>query len=164
MKDQSKEKSVLLYDTTLRDGTQRKGLSLSLEDKLRITRLLDDFGLHYVEGGWPGSNPKDFEYFTRVRSLKLKNAKVSAFGSTCRVGSTPEEDNNIRCLLDAKTPCVTIVGKSSKIHVTKILQASLEENQRIIYESVKYLKKHVSEVIFDAEHFFDGYLDDPEFA
>jgi 2-isopropylmalate synthase len=164
MKNQTNEKSCFLYDTTLRDGTQRKGLSLSLEDKLRITRLLDDFGLHYIEGGWPGSNPKDFDYFTRVRALKLKNAKVSAFGSTCRVGSKPEEDNNIRCLLDAKTPCVTIVGKSSKIHVTKILQTNLEENQRIIYDSVKYLKKHVSEVIFDAEHFFDGYLDDPEFA
>jgi len=164
MKNQNKEKSVFLYDTTLRDGTQRKGLSLSLEDKLRITRLLDDFGLHYVEGGWPGSNPKDFDYFTRVRTMKLRNAKVSAFGSTCRVGSKPEDDNNIRCLIEAKTPCVTIVGKSSKIHVTKIIQTTLEENRRIIYESVKYLKKHVDEVIFDAEHFFDGYLDDPEFA
>jgi 2-isopropylmalate synthase len=164
MRKQMNEKSVFLYDTTLRDGTQRKGLSLSLEDKLRITRLLDDFGLHYVEGGWPGSNPKDFEYFSRVRALRLKNAKVSAFGSTCRVGSKPEDDNNIRCLIEAKTPCVTIVGKSSRIHVTKIIQASEEENRRIIFESVEYLKKHVSEVIFDAEHFFDGYLDNPEFA
>src|SRR5271170_2005892 len=152
MKNQTNEKSCFLYDTTLRDGTQRKGLSLSLEDKLRITRLLDDFGLHYIEGGWPGSNPKDFDYFTRVRSLNLKNAKVSAFGSTCRVGTKPENDNNLRCLLEAKTPCVTIVGKSSKIHVTKILQTTLEENQRIIHDSVKYLKQRVSEVIFDAEH------------
>ncbi len=163
-KSQANAKSLLLYDTTLRDGTQRKGLSLSLEDKLKITRLLDDFGLHYIEGGWPGSNPKDMEYFTRAKALRLKRSRVAAFGSTCRVGMKPEEDNNLRCLLEAETPVVTIVGKSSKLHVNKILATTLEENCRIISESVAYLKKHVDEVIFDAEHFFDGYQAEPEFA
>jgi 2-isopropylmalate synthase len=135
-----------------------------LEDKLRITKLLDDFGLHYVEGGWPGSNPKDFEYFKRLKALRLKSTKVAAFGSTCRVGTQANEDKNLRCLIDAKTPAVTIVGKSSKLHVQKILRSTLEENCRIIYDSVKFLKEHVEEVILDAEHFFDGYADDPAFA
>jgi 2-isopropylmalate synthase len=164
MKNPVNAKSVYLYDTTLRDGTQRKGLSLSLEDKLKIARLLDDFGFHYIEGGWPGSNPKDFEFFTRIKNMRLQTAKVAAFGSTCRVGTKPSEDRNIACLLSAETPAVTIVGKSSRLHVEQILQTNLEENCRIIYESVAYLKRHVDEVIFDAEHFFDGYVADPEFT
>jgi 2-isopropylmalate synthase len=155
---------VHLYDTTLRDGTQRKGLSLSLADKLKLTELIDRFGIPYIEGGWPGSNPKDLDYFKRVRSLKLEQAKIVAFGSTCRVGALASNDKNLRALLDAQTPAVTIVGKTSKLHVTKILQTTLEENCRIIYESVSYLKKHVDEVIFDAEHFFDGYLEFPEYS
>ena len=141
---------VHLYDTTLRDGTQRKGLSLSLADKLKLTELIDRFGIPYIEGGWPGSNPKDLDYFKKVRRLKLEQAKIVAFGSTCRVGADPAGDKNIQALLDAQTPAVTIVGKTSKLHVVKILQTTLEENCRIIYESVRFLKKHVEEVIFDA--------------
>jgi 2-isopropylmalate synthase len=155
---------VHLYDTTLRDGTQRKGLSLSLADKLKLTELIDRFGIPYIEGGWPGSNPKDLDYFKKVRSLKLEQAKIVAFGSTCRVGADPADDKNIQALLDAQTPAVTIVGKASKLHVTKILQTTLDENCRIIYESVRFLKRHVEEVIFDAEHFFDGYLESPEYS
>lgn len=155
---------VHLYDTTLRDGTQRKGLSLSLVDKLKLTELIDRFGIPYIEGGWPGSNPKDLEYFKRVKGLKLEQAKVVAFGSTCRVGAVASEDKNLRALLNAQTPVVTIVGKSSKLHVTKILQTTLDENLRIIYDSIKFLKENVEEVIFDAEHFFDGYMEFPEYS
>lgn len=157
-------KYVHLYDTTLRDGTQRKGLSLSLSDKLKLTELIDRFGIPYIEGGWPGSNPKDLDYFTKVRNLKLEKAKIVAFGSTCRVGAEPASDKNIQALLEAQTPVVTIVGKTSQLHVTKILETTLEENCRIIYESVSYLKKHFDEVIFDAEHFFDGYQEFPEYS
>lgn len=148
---------VHLYDTTLRDGAQRKGLSFSLEDKLKIARLLDHFGVSYIEGGWPGSNPKDMEFFRRARQLGLKNSKVTAFGSTCRVGSKPEDDMNLRALLDARTDVVTIVGKSSLFHVEHVLQTTAEENLRLIRESVAFLKSNGLEVIFDAEHFFDGY-------
>lgn len=155
---------VHLYDTTLRDGSQRTGLSLTLADKLKLTELIDEFGIPYIEGGWPGSNPKDLDYFRRVKGLRLEQAKIVAFGSTCRVGAHPADDRNIAALLAAETPVVTLVGKTSKIHVTKVLQASLEENCRIIFESVQFLKKHVDEVIFDAEHFFDGYIDSPEYA
>jgi 2-isopropylmalate synthase len=155
---------VHLYDTTLRDGAQRKGLCFSLEDKVKITRLLDGFGVSYIEGGWPGSNPKDMEYFRRVRSMKLQNSKVVAFGSTCRVGTVASEDANLRALIEAKTPCVTIVGKSSTFHVEKVLETTLEENLRLIADSVRYLKQHVGEVMFDAEHFFDGYTANSEYA
>lgn len=157
-------KYVHLYDTTLRDGTQRKGLSLSLSDKLKLTELIDRFGIPYIEGGWPGSNPKDLDYFKKVRNLKLEKAKIVAFGSTCRVGAEPASDKNIQALLEAQTPVVTIVGKTSQLHVTKILETTLEENCRIIYESVSYLKKHFDEVVFDAEHFFDGYQEFPEYS
>ena len=132
---------VLLYDTTLRDGTQGEGISLSVDDKLRITRLLDRLGVHYVEGGWPGSNPKDAEYFRRVRELDLEQIRVAAFGSTCRVGSQAQEDANIRALLEAETPVVTVVGKSSAFHVRDVLRTTPEENLRIIRESVAYLKE-----------------------
>lgn len=155
---------VWLYDTTLRDGTQAEGISLSAEDKLKITRLLDDLGVHYIEGGWPGSNPKDMAYFERVRSLDLKRAKITAFGSTCRVGVQPQDDANIQALITAGTPAVALVGKSWTLHVTDVLRATLEENLRMIRESVAYLKAQGKEVIYDAEHFFDGYKGDADYA
>jgi len=158
------ESVVALYDTTLRDGTQAEGISLSVEDKLKITRLLDRLGVHYVEGGWPGSNPKSAEYFQRVQTLDLAQVRVAAFGSTCRVGSTPGEDPNIRALLEADTPVVAIVGKSWMLHVEDVLGTTAQENLRIIGESVAYVKGFSREVVYDAEHFFDGYKADPEYA
>ncbi|MGD9002327.1 MAG: citramalate synthase, partial [Anaerolineae bacterium] len=155
------EPGVLLYDTTLRDGTQGEGISLSVDDKLKITRLLDRLGLHYVEGGWPGSNPKDGAYFRRVRDLELEQIRVAAFGSTCRVGSTPGQDANIQALLEADTPVVTLVGKTWMLHVRDVLRTTPEENMRIIRESVAYVRSRGREVIYDAEHFFDGYKADP---
>ena len=155
---------VYLYDTTLRDGTQREGISLSLDDKLKITQKLDAFGIDYIEGGWPGSNPKDVEYFRRVASLELKHAKVTAFGSTRRKGIRPEDDANLRLLIEANTPVITLVGKSWDLHVRDVLEASLEENLAMIGESVAYCKAQGKEVIFDAEHFFDGYKANPEYA
>ena len=155
---------IFLYDTTLRDGTQREGISLSLEDKLKIARRLDDLGVHYIEGGWPGSNPKDVEFFRRAPGLGLKHAKVTAFGSTRRKNSRPEHDANIRALLEANTPVVTIVGKSWELHVSDVLETSMEENLAMIADSVAYCKGQGREIIYDAEHFFDGYKDDPEYA
>ncbi len=155
---------ILIYDTTLRDGTQREGISLSLEDKLHIARRLDKFGVHYIEGGWPGSNPKDVEFFRRAPSLGLKHARVTAFGSTRRKNSVPEKDSNIKALLDANTPVVTIVGKSWDLHVLDVLETSMEENLDMIGDSVAYCKAQGKEVIYDAEHFFDGYKANPEYA
>ena len=155
---------VAIYDTTLRDGTQREGISLSVADKLKITRLLDEFGVAYIEGGWPGSNPKDATYFEAVRDIPLKNAKIAAFGSTCRKDSDPADDPNIQALVDAQTPVVTVVGKTSMLHVTEVLQTTPEENLRIIRESLRYLKSLGKEVIYDAEHFFDGAKLDMEYA
>jgi 2-isopropylmalate synthase len=155
---------VFIYDTTLRDGTQREGISLSLADKLRITRMLDDLGVQYIEGGWPGSNPKDVAYFEAVKALDLKHAKIAAFGSTCRKNSAPEGDPNIVALVDAETPVVTVVGKTSMLHVTDVLQTTPEENLRMIRESLAYLKALGKEVIYDAEHFFDGAKLDMEYA
>ncbi|HQE93761.1 MAG TPA: citramalate synthase [Anaerolineae bacterium] len=158
------QSQIRLYDTTLRDGTQAEGISLSVEDKLKITRLLDDLGVHYIEGGWPGSNPKDMAYFERVRSLGLQHAKITAFGSTCRVGAQPQDDVNIQALMTAGTPTVALVGKSWMLHVTDVLRATAEENLRIIRESVAYLKAQGKEVVYDAEHFFDGYKDNAGYA
>ena len=155
---------VTLYDTTLRDGTQAEGISLSVEDKLKITRLLDNLGIDYIEGGWPGSNPKDVEYFQRVQNMALKHAKITAFGSTCRVGTSPADDDNIQAMVNAQTPVVAVVGKSWTLHVTDVLRTTLEENLRIIRETVAYVKAHGKEVVFDAEHFFDGYKDDPDYT
>ena len=155
---------ILLYDTTLRDGTQGEGISLSVEDKLKITGLLDRLGVHYVEGGWPGSNPKDAEYFRRVRELNLAHTRPAAFGSTCRVGVSPEDDANIQALLEAETPVVTVVGKSWMLHVQDVLRTTPEENLRLIRESLACLKAHGREVIYDAEHFFDGHKADPGYA
>ena len=155
---------IQVYDTTLRDGTQREGISLGLDDKLKITRLLDDLGVAYIEGGWPGSNPKDAAYFQAVQGLSLKSARIAAFGATCRVDSQPQDDDNIKALVDSQTPVVTVVGKSWLLHVTEVLRTTPDENCRIIRESVAYLKSLGREVIYDAEHFFDGYKADPAYA
>ena len=155
---------IWLYDTTLRDGTQAEGMSLSVEDKLKITVLLDDLGVHYIEGGWPGSNPKDVAYFQRVRDLPLKQARITAFGSTCRVGSSPSEDANLIQMIEAGTPAVAIVGKSWSLHVKDVLRTEPAENLRLIRESVAFVKAQGKEVIYDAEHFFDGYQDDAAYA
>jgi 2-isopropylmalate synthase len=155
---------VLLYDTTLRDGAQGEAISLSVEDKLKITRLVDRLGIPYVEGGWPGSNPKDAEYFRRVRDLNLTQTRVAAFGSTCRVGTSPQDDDGVQALLAAATPVVAVVGKSWTLHVRDVLRTTLDENLRIVRETVAHLKAHGRETILDAEHFFDGYRADPDYA
>lgn len=155
---------VFIYDTTLRDGTQREDLSLSLEDKLTIAKRLADFGVHYIEGGWPGSNPKDAEFFVRAGKMNLGQAKVTAFGATRKKDSRCEDDRNLRTLLEANTPAVTMVGKSWDYHVTHVLDASLDENLAMIRESMAWMKAQGREVIYDAEHFFDGFLANPEYA
>lgn len=156
--------AIEIYDTTLRDGTQGEGISLSLEDKIKITHLLDELGVAYIEGGWPGSNPKDAAYFEAVRDLDLKYAKIAAFGMTCRVDGQPEGDANIQALLDAETPVVTVVGKTSLLHVKEVIRTTPQENLRIIRESLAYLKTQGKEVIYDAEHFFDGFKLDANYA
>lgn len=155
---------IQIYDTTLRDGTQREGISLSCEDKVKIARKLDELGVEFIEGGWPGSNPKDAEFFQRVEGLKFKNAVVTAFGATCRVGSDPAADPNIQALLDSHTAVCTIFGKTSILHVTDVLQTTPNENLRIIEESVRYLVNQGRRVIYDAEHFFDGFKLDSRYA
>ena len=156
--------NIFTYDTTLRDGSQREGISLTVNDKLRIARLLDEFGFAYIEGGWPGSNPKDVEFFERAKSVKFKNAKLASFGMTARPNTKPAEDANILAMVDAGTPVVTIVGKTWTLHVTDVLQTTLDENVRLIRESVAYIKSCGREVIYDAEHFFDGYRADKSYA
>jgi 2-isopropylmalate synthase len=155
---------VELYDTTLRDGTQMEGISLSVQDKLKIARKLDELGVHYIEGGWPGSNPKDAEFFAAARSLKLDQATIVAFGSTRRAGIAPERDANLRALLKAGTKAVTLVGKANEMQVRDVLETSLEENLAMIRDSVAYLKSQGLTVFFDAEHFFDGFRDNPDYA
>lgn len=155
---------IELYDTTLRDGTQHEGISLSVEDKVKITLKLDELGIHYIEGGWPGSNPKDIAYFAAIRELPLKQARIAAFGSTCKVGVKPQDDPQIRMLLDVATPVITVVGKSWDLHVRDALRTSLEENLRMIRDSVAYLKAQGRMVFYDAEHFFDGYQANPDYA
>jgi len=159
-----KKKEVKLYDATLREGTQAEGISLSSADKIKITKLLDELGIHYIEGGWPGSNPKDAEYFKEVKNLKLKNARIAAFGSTGRKDTKPEEDQNIKALLDSGAPVITIFGKTWILHVKDALRTTLDKNLEMIEKSVKYLKSKKREVIYDAEHFFDGYKTDPKYA
>jgi 2-isopropylmalate synthase len=155
---------VEIYDTTLRDGAQREGLSLTCDDKLKIARKLDELGVAYIEGGWPGSNAKDIQFFEQVKTIRWRTAKIAAFGSTCRVGTRPENDENIQTLLKAATPVCTLVGKSSALHVSDVLRTSKENNLRIIEDSVAYLKSKGREVLFDAEHYFDGYKLDPDYA
>jgi 2-isopropylmalate synthase len=156
---------VLLYDTTLRDGTQGEGVNLSADDKLRIARRLDEFGFDYIEGGWPGSNPKDMEFFERAQTeLALKHARVAAFGSTCKADTDPALDPQMQLLVAANTPVVTIFGKTWDLHVNEVLKTSLDENLRMIRESVRFLVGQGKEVVYDAEHFFDGYRENPEYA
>ncbi|NPB05929.1 MAG: citramalate synthase [Aquificae bacterium] len=157
-------KKVFAYDTTLRDGAQTEGVNFSLEDKLRITQKLDEFGVDYIEGGWPGANPKDTLYFKEVKRLPLKRAKVVAFGSTRRPGKRAEEDELVLNLLKAETETITIFGKSWDLHVTEALRTSLDENLRMVEETVAFLKRHGREVVFDAEHFFDGFKENEEYA
>lgn len=155
---------VQIYDTTLRDGTQSEGFTLSSSDKIRIAQKLDALGFTFIEGGWPGSNPKDVEFFERARDLEWKHALIAAFGATCRVKGGPADDANIQALLDARTPVCTIFGKTWTLHVTDVLLTTLDDNLRIIEQSVAYLKANGRRVIYDAEHFFDGYKADASYA
>ncbi|HZP43739.1 MAG TPA: citramalate synthase [Candidatus Binatia bacterium] len=157
-------KRIQLYDTTLRDGAQSEDVSFTLEDKLRIAERLDDLGVHYVEGGWPGSNPRDEEFFRAVRRLGLRHAKVAAFGATRRAGVKASEDRNLLACVRAATPVVTIVGKTWDFHVREDLRIPLAENLDVIRDTMAYLRRHADEVIFDAEHFFDGFAADPAYA
>jgi len=158
------QEKIILYDTTLRDGTQGEHVSLSADDKLRIVKKLDAFGIPYVEGGWPGSNPKDARFFEMAKTLNLENTRLTAFGSTRRPGTSPEKDENIKGLLRTDTKTVTVFGKSWDLHATEILRVELTENLAMIEETVAYLKEQGREVIYDAEHFFDGYKRNPSYA
>jgi len=155
---------VEIYDTTLRDGSQGEGINFSVADKLRIAEKLDAFGVHYIEGGWPGSNPKDIKFFAEAKKRKFKNAKLAAFGSTRKKGVAVEKDDQVRLLIEAETPVVTIFGKTSMLHVKEVLRCTPEENLAMIADTVKFLKDHGKFVIYDAEHCFDGYKLDPEYA
>lgn len=157
-------KKVLIYDTTLRDGTQAEGISLSAQDKVLIAKRLDALGVHYIEGGWPGSNPKDMQFFEEIKKAGIRHAKIAAFGSTRRAHIKVSEDAQIKALLDAKTKVVTIFGKSWDFHVTEVFRTSLKENLQMIYDSVAYLRSKKREVIYDAEHFFDGFKANPDYA
>jgi len=155
---------VKVFDTTLRDGTQGEGISLSVEDKLKIAQKLDALGIHYIEGGWPGSNSKDIEFFHRIKEIPLKQAKISAFGSTRRKGTSAEEDINLKRIVESGVPVASIFGKSWDFHVTTAIQTTLEENLAMVFDSVAFLKRSGLEVIYLAEHFFDGYKNNPEYA
>ncbi|MGC8595870.1 MAG: citramalate synthase [Candidatus Kryptoniota bacterium] len=155
---------ILIYDTTLRDGTQGEEISFTTEDKIKIARKLDEFGVDYIEGGWPGSNPKDMDFFEAMKGIHLRNARLVAFGSTCRPTSRPEDDDNLASLVKAGTDVVTIFGKSWDLHVKEALSSTLERNLELISDSIRYLKASGKEVIYDAEHFFDGYKSNPEYA
>lgn len=162
--DEPRTMTVLLYDTTLRDGTQGESVQLSVADKLTIAHLIDDLGVSYIEGGWPGSNPRDEAFFEAARKLKLRNAKITAFGSTRRSGIKCEDDANLQALLRSGTECLTIFGKCWAFQATVALRISPEENLELIADSVRYLKQRTAQVVFDGEHFFDGYKDDPAYA
>src|SRR5207247_7699031 len=151
---------VEVYDTTLRDGSQGEGINFSVMDKIRIAEKLDAFGVHYIEGGWPGSNPKDLEFFAQAARRKFKRAQLASFGFTRRKGVAVEDDEQIRRLLDAQTPVITIVGKTWLLHVTEVLRVRPEENLAMIRETIRLLKDRGKTVIFDAEHSFDGYKDE----
>ena len=153
-----------LYDTTLRDGAQSEDVSFSLEDKIRIARILDDLGMHYIEGGYPGSNPRDAEFFHAFQRQPLRHARLSAFGMTRRSGIVAEKDENLRCLLSAQTPVITVVGKTWDFHVTEALRISLDENIELIADSLRYLSTRVDEIVYDAEHFFDAYRHNRDYA
>jgi len=158
------DRPVVLYDTTLRDGTQGENITLSLADKLRIARMLDEYGMPYIEGGWPGSNPKDIEFFAAARTMRWQNAKLAAFGSTRHRSNRPTEDTNLRELVAAETPVVTIFGKSWLLHVTEVLGATPDENLEMIADSIGFVVDRGREAVYDAEHFFDGYRADRDYA
>ena len=155
---------VAIFDSSLRDGAQAEGISFSVEDKLKILALLDEHGVDYIEAGNPGSNPKDLEFFARAKSVVLKHAKLAAFGSTRRRGITAEADDNVQSMLLADTPVIVIFGKSWDFHVTDIIRTTLDENLAMISDTLAFFKARGKEVIFDAEHFFDGYLANPDYA
>src|SRR5580765_1566469 len=155
---------IYVYDTTLRDGSQGEGVNFSLQDKLLLTKRLDDLGVDFVEGGYPLSNPKDAEYFREVRKLPLKHAKVAAFGMTRRKDTDPAKDTCLRALLESEAPLITIVGKTWDMQVTEVLTTSLDENLRMIRDSVAHCRAAGREVMYDAEHFFDGFRANPEYA
>ncbi len=155
---------VEIYDTTLRDGSQGEGINFSVADKLRIAEKLDSFGVHYIEGGWPGSNPKDIEFFAQAKKRKFKNAKLAAFGSTRKKNTPVEQDDQVRLLIEAGTPVVTIYGKTSMLHVKEVLRCTPEENLAMIGDTVRFLKDHGKFVIYDAEHAFDGFKLDSDYA
>src|SRR5687768_16483956 len=155
---------VQLYDTTLRDGSQGEGVSFTVQDKLRVARRLDEIGIHYIEGGWPGSNPKDIQFFEAARDLNLKQAKICAFGSTRRKKMPAADDPLILELAESGAPVVTIFGKSWLLHVHEVLSATADENLAMIADTMRFLRSRGLEAIYDAEHFFDGYADDPEYA
>jgi 2-isopropylmalate synthase len=155
---------IELFDTTLRDGTQGQNVNLSIHDKLMITEKLDEFGIDVIEGGWPGSNPKDKVYFEKVKNLRLETAQICAFGSTARFPDKVKEDSNLNMLLSAETPVISLFGKTWRFHSEKSLGLTDDQNEELIYKSVEFLNKHGRRVIFDAEHFFDGYRNDAEFA
>jgi 2-isopropylmalate synthase len=156
--------SVKIYDTTLRDGSQAEGISFTVEDKIRIAHKLDELGVHYVEGGWPGSNPRDIDFFEKANRAQFRQTRITAFGSTRYPDKKVEEDTVLQALLKTETQAVTLFGKSWDLHVEKALATTLDENLRMIFESIAYLKKKRDEVLFDAEHFFDGYKNNPEYA
>ncbi len=157
-------KKIEIYDTTLRDGSQGEGISFSVQDKVLIAKRLDELGFPYIEGGWPGANPKDIAFFDEIKKIKLRNSQVVAFGSTRKAGSKAAADDNLNGLLAAQTQVITIFGKSWDIHVKEVFRTDLDENLRMIGDSVKYLKAKEKKVIYDAEHFFDGYTHNPEYA
>ncbi len=157
-------KTIKIYDTTLRDGAQAEEVSFSLDDKLRLAEALDDFGISYIEGGWPGSNPKDAAFFVEVKKLNLKKSRIAAFGSTHHPKNSPDTDSNVKTLLKADSPVVTVVGKTWDMHAKTVLKVSPNRNLEIVHDTIRYLKKRVDEVIFDAEHFFDGYKANREYA
>jgi 2-isopropylmalate synthase len=158
------EAPVTLYDTTLRDGTQGENITLSLADKLRIARMLDEYGMPFIEGGWPGSNPKDIDFFREARGMTWRTAKLAAFGSTRHRANRPEDDPNLRELVAAETPVVTIFGKSWTLHVEEVLGASLEEGLDMVFDSVRFIVDRGRELVYDAEHFFDGFRANEAFA
>lgn len=157
-------RKIEIYDTTLRDGAQTEDISFSVEDKLRIAEKLDELGVHYIEGGWPGSNPRDVEFFKKVKRLTLENSRVVAFGSTHRPKKKPGQDETLKALLESQSSIITIFGKTWDFHVKEALKISLEENLDIIHNSIAFLKRHAEKVFFDAEHFFDGYANNSEYA
>ena len=164
IKDVIDVNKVFILDSTLRDGAQAKGISFSVDDKLKIAQKLDSLGVSYIEAGNPGSNPKDLEFFARAKELKLENAKLCAFGATHRVGISVEEDINVASMIEADTPVVSVFGKAWDLHVFDILDTTKENNLKIISDTISYFKSKGKEVIFDAEHFFDGYKSNPDYA